>query len=235
MIKRNLSVVIPAAGIGQRVGASIPKQYLPLLGKTIIEHSLLPFLDNANITRVIVSLAKNDRWFESLPIAQHAKIETVIGGVERVDSVLAALNKIDPEDYVLVHDAARPCIKHEDINKLIKTVEKNQQGGILACKVRDTMKRSDHSHNITATVERENLWHALTPQMFVNQQLIDVITANSSSHQITDEASAFEMSGLPVIIVEGRSDNLKVTREEDLSLASFYLSQTVSKEISQKI
>lgn len=225
MIKRNLSVVIPAAGIGQRVGASIPKQYLPILGKTIIEHSLTPFLENPSITRVIVSLAKNDQWFKALPIAQHAKIETVIGGAERVDSVLAALNLIDLEDYVLVHDAARPCIKHEDINKLIKAVEQHQQGAILACKVRDTMKRSDHHNSITATVERDNLWHALTPQMFVNQQLIDAITVNCSSQKITDEASALEMSGVTVMIVEGRSDNLKVTREEDLSLAAFYLSQ----------
>jgi 2-C-methyl-D-erythritol 4-phosphate cytidylyltransferase len=229
MIKRNLSVVIPAAGIGQRVGASIPKQYLPLLGKSIIEHSILPFLDHPSITRVIVSLAKNDHWFDSLPIAHHSKVETVVGGVDRVDSVLAALNTIDPDDYVLVHDAARPCIKHEDINKLIKAVIKHQQGGILACKVRDTMKRSDQCNNITATVERDNLWHALTPQMFVNQQLIDVIIANLSSHKITDEASAFEMSGVPVMIVEGCSDNLKVTREEDLSLATFYLSQKLSQ------
>ena len=225
MIKRNISVVIPAAGIGQRVGASIPKQYLPLLGKTIIEHSLLPFLENPRITRVIVSLAKNDQWFINLPIAQHAKIEIVVGGAERVDSVLAALKIIHSDDYVLVHDAARPCIQHEDINKLINAVEEKQQGGILACKVRDTMKRSDQKNTISATVERDNLWHALTPQMFVNQQLINAILANSQSQKITDEASAFEMSGLPVMIVEGRSDNLKVTREEDLNLAAFYLSQ----------
>tara|TARA_R110001583_G_scaffold10698_2_gene49051 strand:+ start:19919 stop:20608 length:690 start_codon:yes stop_codon:yes gene_type:complete len=225
MIKRNLSVVIPAAGIGQRVGASIPKQYLPLLGKTIIEHSLLPFLEHPRITRVIVSLAKNDQWFINLPVAQHTKVETVVGGVERVDSVLAALKIINGEDYVLVHDAARPCIQQEDINKLINAVEDKQQGAILACKVRDTMKRSDQNNTISNTVERENLWHALTPQMFENQQLINAISASSSSGKITDEASALEMSGVPVMIVEGRSDNLKVTREEDLKLAAFYLSQ----------
>ena len=231
MIKRNLSVVIPAAGIGQRVGASIPKQYLPLLGKTIIEHSLSPFLENPRVIRVIVSLAKNDQWFKQLPIAQHTKIETVEGGAERVDSVLAALKMIAPEDFVLVHDAARPCITNEDIEKLINTVEQQQQGAILACRVRDTMKRSDQDYRISTTVERENLWHALTPQMFLNEQLIDVIMANLCSQKITDEASAFEMSGLPVMIVEGRADNLKVTREEDLSLAAFYLSQKTAQKI----
>jgi len=225
MVNRKLSVVIPAAGIGQRVGASIPKQYLPLLNKTIIEHSLQPFLDHPEVPRVIVSLAENDQWFAELPVAQHPKIETVIGGAERVDSVLAALEKIDVEDYVLVHDAARPCITSADINKLIYAVKSNRQGAILASKVRDTMKRSDEASNITHTVDRDCLWHALTPQMFINEQLIDAIKGCDHPEKITDEASALEMSGLAVTIVEGRADNLKVTREEDLMLAAFYLSQ----------
>lgn len=225
MVNRNLSAVIPAAGIGQRVGATIPKQYLPLLNKTIIEHSLQPFLVHPEITRVIVSLAENDQWFLQLPIAKHPKIETVIGGAERVDSVLAALNIIDADDYVLVHDAARPCISSDDINKLIAIVKSTQQGAILASKVRDTMKRSNESNNITHTVDRDLLWHALTPQMFLNKQLINAINDSEHPEKITDEASALEMSGLPVTIVEGRADNLKVTREEDLQLAAFYLSQ----------
>ena len=225
MVNRKLSAVIPAAGIGQRVGASIPKQYLPLLNKTIIEHSLQPFLDHPEITRVIVSLAENDQWFSHLPIVKHSKIETVTGGAERVDSVLAALAKIDVDDYVLVHDAARPCITSDDINKLIAIVKSTQQGAILACKVRDTMKRSDAANNIKHTVNRESLWHALTPQMFINEQLINAINHSTEQEKITDEASALEMLGLPVTIVEGRSDNLKITRKEDLKLAAFYLSQ----------
>jgi len=225
MPKRNLSVVIPAAGIGKRVGATIPKQYLPLLGKSIIEHSLTPFLEHPEVTRIIVSLAKNDQWFTQLPVAKHAKIETVTGGSERVDSVLAALNILNEEDYVLVHDAARPCIHSNDINQLIEAVKEKQQGAILACKVRDTMKRSDNHNCISRTVERENLWHALTPQMFINKHLIHAINENHHPEKITDEASALVMSGLPVTIVEGRSDNLKITREEDLKLAAFYLSE----------
>lgn len=225
MTKRNLSAVIPAAGIGKRVGATIPKQYLSVLDKTIIEHSITPFLEHPEITRVIVSLAENDQWFTNLPIAKHPKIETVVGGAERVDSVLAALNMIDSEDYVLVHDAARPCIRRGDINKLIKAVESHQQGAILATKVRDTMKRGDLQHAIISTVERDNLWHALTPQMFINKDIIRAIKSNATPEKITDEASALEMLGLPVTMVEGRSDNLKVTREEDLKLATFYLTQ----------
>ncbi|PKF61997.1 2-C-methyl-D-erythritol 4-phosphate cytidylyltransferase [Psychromonas sp. psych-6C06] len=222
---RNIVAVIPAAGIGKRVGANIPKQYLLLRDKTIIEHSLTPFLEHPDIQRVIVSVAHNDQWFTHLSLANHPKIEVVQGGAERVDSVMAALNIIDADDYVLVHDAARPCISSEDINKLISTVRGNLNGAILACKVRDTMKRSNSRQSIEGTVDRENLWHALTPQMFLNAQLCDAINRCQQPEKITDEASALEMAGVTVNVVEGRSDNLKVTREEDLKLAAFYLSQ----------
>ncbi len=225
MSKANLVAVIVAAGIGKRVGADIPKQYLPLAGKTIIEHSLAPFIEHPQITSVVVSIAKNDSWFARLDIAQHGKIKVVEGGAERVDSVLSALQVIGENDYVLVHDAARPCITRTDIDKLIDQVLSSKQGAILASRVRDTMKRSDDTGQIINTVERENLWHALTPQMFANSVLLKAIRDVKEPHRITDEASAMEMSGLPVSIVEGRSDNLKVTREEDLQIAALYLSQ----------
>ena len=225
MSNTNLVAVIAAAGIGKRVGAAIPKQYLTLLGKTIIEHSLTPFLEHPEISRVVVSIATNDQWFAQLDIARHPKIERVEGGEARVDSVLSALAVIDGDDYVLVHDAARPCITRSDIDKLIMTVHESKQGAILGSRVRDTMKRSSPSGQICSTVERENLWHALTPQMFQNKKLINAINSAQNPQKITDEASAMEMSGQPVSIVEGRSDNLKVTRYEDLYLAELYLSQ----------
>lgn len=225
MSKENLVAVIVAAGIGKRVGADIPKQYLTLLGKTIIEHSLTPFIEHPDITEVVIAIAKNDDWFVQLDIANHPKIKVVEGGAERVDSVLSALRVIDANDYVLVHDAARPCITRSDIDKLIATVLSLKQGAILASRVRDTMKRSDQYGQISNTVERENLWHALTPQMFQNRVLLKAIRSVNDPQQLTDEASAMEMSGLPVTIVEGRSDNLKVTREEDLQIAELYLSQ----------
>lgn len=225
MSKLNLVAVLVAAGIGKRVGADIPKQYLSLLGKTIIEHSLAPFINHPDICKVVVSIAKNDRWFSQLGVSKHFKIEVVEGGEERVDSVLSALQVINGDDYVLVHDAARPCISRSDIDKLIAHVTVSKQGAILGSRVRDTMKRSDPHGKIINTVERENLWHALTPQMFQNKALIKAISSAKDPQNITDEASAMEMSGLPVTIIEGRSDNLKVTRQEDLKLAELYLSQ----------
>jgi len=225
MSKANLVAVIAAAGIGKRVGADIPKQYLSLLGQTIIEHSISPFIEHSDITKVIVSIAKNDCWFRKLKIAQNPKIKVVEGGAERVDSVMSALCEIADEDYVLVHDAARPCITRDDIDKLMTQVLSSKQGAILASRVRDTMKRSDPSGQIITTVERANLWHALTPQMFQNGVLRNAISRVKQPEKITDEASAMEMLGLPVTIVEGRGDNLKVTRQEDLQIAALYLRQ----------
>lgn len=229
MSRLSLNAVIAAAGIGKRVGANIPKQYLPLLGKTIIEHSIAPFLNHPDIKKVIVSIAENDLWFAQLPVAKNPKVQVVIGGKERVDSVLCALKVLPQEGYVLVHDAARPCIKSTDIDKLIITAVQSKHGAILGTRVRDTMKRSDPYGQISHTVGRTNLWHALTPQMFENKVLINAIESAEFPQQITDEASAMEMAGLTVAIIEGRSDNLKVTREEDLILAELYLSSSASK------
>ena len=225
MSELSFSVVIPAAGIGKRVGADIPKQYLTILDKTIIEHSIAPFLAHPDIKKVIVSIAKNDQWFKTLSVAQHPKLTIVEGGKERVDSVLNALRTLSNNDYILVHDAARPCLQTSDIDKLISHARTTKTGAMLACRVRDTMKRTNQSNQIEHTVERQNLWHALTPQMFHNQQLITAISNIDEQHLITDEASAIELAGGSVTILEGRSDNLKVTQSEDLLLAEFYLSK----------
>lgn len=225
MTPLSFSVVIPAAGIGKRVGAGIPKQYLTILGKAIIEHSIRPFLEHQHIKRVVVSLAKDDQWFHTLTIAQHPKLTLVVGGEERVDSVLSALKALPENDFVLVHDAARPCLQTCDIEQLLVHARSTNTGAMLACRVRDTMKRTDSFNHVTKTVERENLWHALTPQMFNNKQLIDAISNVQERHLITDEASAIELAGGQVMILEGRSDNLKVTQPEDLLLAEFYISK----------
>ena len=230
MIKKNIVAVIAAAGIGKRVGGIVPKQYLTLLGKSIIEYSIQPFIDHPQVDSVIVSIAKNDQWFKQLAVAKNRKIKIVEGGAERVDSVLSALLVIDKKDYVLVHDAARPCITREDIDKLITKVFTSKQGALLGSRVRDTMKRSNNNGLIVETVERQQLWHALTPQMFENGLLIEAINNAEDKAKITDEASAMEMNGFPVSIVEGRSDNLKVTRQEDLKIAELYLSQSINKD-----
>ncbi|MFM5287798.1 2-C-methyl-D-erythritol 4-phosphate cytidylyltransferase [Aeromonas veronii] len=220
-----LTAIVPAAGIGSRMGADCPKQYLQLAGKTILEHTLERLLSHPAIAQVIVALAPHDRWFEALPVAADPRIVRVEGGAERAFSVLNALHVAQGE-WVLVHDAARPCLTHGDLDALIATAM-NCGGAILGSRVRDTMKRSDGEGNIIATVEREQLWHALTPQMFPTRALKRALEEGLLllGATITDEASAMERAGFAVRMVEGRADNIKVTRPEDLSLAGLFLSQ----------
>ncbi|OEC52035.1 MULTISPECIES: 2-C-methyl-D-erythritol 4-phosphate cytidylyltransferase [unclassified Aeromonas] len=219
-----LTAIVPAAGIGSRMGADCPKQYLQLAGKTILEHTLERLLSHPAIAQVIVALAPHDRWFEALPVAADPRIVRVEGGAERAFSVLNGLHVAQGE-WVLVHDAARPCLTHGDLDALIAAAM-NCGGAILGSRVRDTMKRSDGEGNIIATVEREQLWHALTPQMFLTRALkLALEEGLLLGATITDEASAMERAGFTVRMVEGRADNIKVTRPEDLSLAGLFLSQ----------
>lgn len=221
---RGLTAIVPAAGIGSRMGADCPKQYLPLAGRTILEHTLGCLLSHPAIARVIVALAPHDGWFEQLPVAADPRILRVEGGAERAYSVLNAL-RVAEADWVLVHDAARPCLTHGDLDRLIAAALASD-GAILGSRVRDTMKRTDAQGNILATVEREQLWHALTPQMFPTQALRRALEEGLTLGAIiTDEASAMERAGFTVKMVEGRADNIKVTRPEDLALAGLFLSQ----------
>ncbi|WP_339723114.1 2-C-methyl-D-erythritol 4-phosphate cytidylyltransferase [uncultured Paraglaciecola sp.] len=226
------SVVVPAAGIGKRMRADCPKQYLHIAGKTIIEHTLTNLLGHSQVKRVIVVLHAKDKSFAELPIASHPKVEVVEGGQERCDSVLAGLNYLpEDEDWVLVHDAARPCLAKSDLTALLQLATQGSSGGILATPVRDTMKRAvalkmNDQHFINYTESRENLWHALTPQFFNCVTLRRALNAATKENvQITDEASAMEHLGEKVILVEGRASNIKITQPEDLLLAEFYLTQ----------
>lgn len=218
------TVVVPAAGIGSRMGASCPKQYLPLAGKFLIEHTLERLLAHPRIERVVVAIAADDDFFPTLPVASHPRLMTTTGGCERADSVLNGLSLVESE-WVLVHDAARPCITHQDIDRLIHAGLAGD-GAILGSRVRDTMKRSDAAGYIQKTVDRDQLWHALTPQFFRTTLLRDAIQQGQSQGlPITDEASAMELAGWRPLMVEGRADNIKVTRPEDLALAALFLSQ----------
>jgi len=230
------SVVVPAAGIGKRMQADCPKQYLHIAGKTIIEHTLTNLLEHNQVKRVIVVLNANDQSFAQLAIASHPRIEVVEGGQERCDSVLAGLNYLrEDEEWVLVHDAARPCLAKSDLTALLQLADQGNIGGILASPVRDTMKRAYFSKKneqsfIEHTESRENLWHALTPQFFncvtLRRALDEAIKQNAT---ITDEASAIEYIGEKVILVEGRASNIKITQPEDLLLAEFYLTRQQAK------
>lgn len=220
--------VVPAAGIGSRMLSECPKQYLTIGKQTILEHSIASLLAHPAVTRVIVALSPEDVQFRQLAIAHDPRIIPVTGGNLRAESVLAGLNAAGNAGWVLVHDAARPCLHADDLARLLAIATHSRVGGILAAPVRDTMKRAEPAKAAIAhTVDREALWHALTPQFFPLDLLRGcLLRALNEGAIITDEASALEYCGYHPELVVGRSDNIKVTRPEDLALAAFYLTQS---------
>lgn len=214
--------VIPAAGVGARMAADRPKQYLQLGGRSILEHSLGCFLDHPGLKGLVVSIASDDPFWPSLQCAGDPRIVRVDGGRERADSVLNALLYLHTQgagdnDWVLVHDAARPNLSREDLDKLLSELADDPVGGLLAVPARDTLKRMDKNGRAVETIDRRLIWQAYTPQMFrlgaLHRALADSLVADAI---ITDESSAMEWAGLAPRLIEGRSDNIKVTRPEDL-------------------
>lgn len=222
-------VIIPAAGIGRRFGGSIPKQYQSLHGKPVIEHTLAKFLYHNLIEKIVVVINPEDYFWQQLQLHSYSdKVIVTTGGSHRCQSVYAGLQAILPfasaQDFILVHDAVRPCINHADVNNLISRVSNHPVGGILATKVRDTLKYTNENNEIVNTLSRENVWQALTPQMFRFKILSQALQqAIINDNYITDEASAIEALGFVPMIVEGRTDNIKITYHEDLALAEKYL------------
>lgn len=223
----NFWAVVPAAGVGKRMNADRPKQYLELAGKTVIEHTLLRLLSAEVFTAVAVAISEEDPYWPDLDVSAHKKIITAAGGKERADSVLSALKAIrtvaSDDDWVLVHDAARPCITTIDIHHLIDSLKTDEIGGILALSSHDTLKSVQGDNIIVGTLDRSHIWRALTPQMFRYGLLKNALEAAEGNTAITDEASALELQGMQPKIVEGRPDNIKITRPEDLALAQFYM------------
>ncbi len=222
--------VIPAAGVGRRMAAERPKQYLKIQDKCLLEYALERFCRHPKIRGVVVALAENDPHWHTLTISEHEKIKTCTGGKERCHSVLHALQLLQSlgmqDDWVLVHDAARPCLREEDINTLIRETGEHEVGGVLAVPVRDTMKRAAANGEITQTVSRENLWHALTPQMFRLDQLQRALSAAlAEGLHVTDEAQALEALGLRPRLIQGHPENIKVTLQSDLALAEWFLAK----------
>ncbi len=220
--------LIPAAGAGRRMGGATPKQYLELAGRPVIEHVLARFVDHPWIAGTLVVLDPSDDRWEGTSYAGHPRVHRAEGGAERCHSVLNGLDALaalaSSDVWVLVHDAARPCLRPADLERMLETLADDPVGGILAVPVRDTMKRADGSGRIGATVDREALWHALTPQMFRLGVLREALSAVvGAGDLVTDEAEAVERMGRAPRLVEGHADNLKVTRPEDLSLARFFL------------
>ena len=220
--------IVPAAGRGQRFGSGTPKQYQQILGLTIIEHSLKALLGHPEIDGVMVALAPDDPFWAGWREMEGKPIYTCQGGVERADSVLAALQAlpatIDEDQFVLVHDAARPCLRGIDLSRLIAIGQADPIGAILAAPVRDTIKRANEDGRSSMTEPRDPLWRALTPQMFRRGGLTRALQAAMRvGAKVTDEAQAMERLGLKPKLVEGSEDNIKVTTPADLALAEFIL------------
>ena len=229
--------VLPAAGIGRRMGSTIPKQYLTIDGTPLLLHALRRLSAVREIQKIIVVIHPEDsRWAElekSIKEEFGNRIITVMGGGERYESVLNGLTALTEfagkDDWVLVHDAVRPCVRTSDIENLIQKVSLHSIGGLLGSPVDNTLKRVDKELTVIETVDRESYWNALTPQMFRFALLKESIQAVVvSGEQVTDEAAAMEVAGFKPIMIAGHKDNIKITVEADLVLASQILKNQAS-------
>ncbi len=234
--KNKYWAIVPAAGIGRRLGAKTPKQYQKLHGREVLAWTLQILIELDFMEKIILVLHPDDKYFSSYLEVEFPDVVVVNGGEERQHSVVNGLKYLETfasdDDWILVHDAARPCLLSEDLNKLLSHLENDEVGGILASPIKDTLKHSDSSLptegslKITSTLNRNEYWLAATPQLFRFRMLLNALTKAQEAGQIaTDEAAAVEALGLPVKIVEGRSDNIKITSTEDLALAEFLLKQ----------
>jgi 2-C-methyl-D-erythritol 4-phosphate cytidylyltransferase len=214
-------VVIPAAGRSARMGESQAKQYIEVAGRTLIEWAAAPFLARGDCSGIVVVLDAADRRWHELALARDPRVRTAFGGAQRADSVLAGLDALADraatQDWVLVHDAARPCLADRDLEALITTLWNDAVGGLLAAPVVDTLKRAAPDGRVRETVARESLWRALTPQMFRYGMLCGALRSVAVARRaVTDEAQAVEEAGLQPKLVAGSPDNLKVTVPSDL-------------------
>lgn len=222
-------VVVPAAGVGKRMGADRPKQYLPLLGRPLLSLTLRNILTWPGLSGVVVAISQDDSYFAHLPEAQHSLVHTVTGGAERADSVLAALNYLatreSDDTTVLVHDAARPCVSLEDISALLHTDVSDM--ALLAQPASDTVKLSRNEQDcnlVDKTLDRTLIWLAQTPQKAPLAILQSCLRKGlEQGAAITDEASALELFGYAPQLVPGRRDNFKVTHPTDIILAETVL------------
>lgn len=218
--------IVPAGGTGERMGGTTPKQYLPLAGATVLEWALAPLLAHAGLVRLIVALPAGDSTFAGLAAAHDDRVHTVTGGANRADSVAAgleALTDLDAELPVLVHDAARPCLTGDDLEGVLAAATE-PAGALLAVPVRDTLKRGYKDGRVGATLDRTDLWQALTPQGFPLQTLRRALAPQALDDPgITDEASAVERLGMAPRLIAGAASNIKITAPDDLPLAAAIL------------
>ncbi len=222
--------LIPAAGVGRRFGAEVPKQYLELSGRPVIDHAIGAFVGHPGIAGCVVVLGGEDGWWaDTSGYAEHPTVQRAPGGAERCHSVRNGLDVLArlaaDDDWVLVHDAARPCLRRADLDALLLALADEPVGALLAVPIADTVKRAE-AERVAATVPRGDLWRAYTPQAFrvgLLRRALD--QAEAQDLIVTDDASAVELLGLRPRLIEGHTDNIKITRPEDLVLAAFFLAR----------
>lgn len=222
--------VVPAAGRGTRFGGPVPKQYLQAGGQLVIAHTLTALLGNPAVAGVMVAIGADDADWPGWNELGGKPVLTCTGGATRAESVLAGLQalpeSVRADDFVLVHDAARPNLRQSDLSRLLEVGRTDPVGGILAAPVRDTLKQAGDDGGIDATVPRARLWCAYTPQMFRRHQLLRALgDAAAAGVEVTDEAMAIERLGLRPLLVECAEDNFKITTPADLSRFEFELSR----------
>ncbi|ASG68480.1 2-C-methyl-D-erythritol 4-phosphate cytidylyltransferase [Francisella halioticida] len=228
----NKYVIIPAAGIGTRMQLDIPKQYYKLSNdKTILDNTLEKFIDNPLFDYIIISLNSQDEFWDQSIYYDHPKVDTCIGGATRFESVYNALRFIrgNSNDWIFVHDAARPCVDTENIIALYElTKTSHSQAGILAVKAFETVKKIATKNIVVKTIDRNDIWLAQTPQLSRLGQLeksFDFCYSNNLINKITDEASALELYGINPIVIEGGRRNIKITTQDDLDIVNWQLSK----------
>lgn len=221
--------IVPAAGKGSRFGDPLPKQYHALLGKTVIEHTIDKLDTFGQFEKIAVAIAPDDTHWSTLDINTKTPVQSYVGGEERLHSVYNAAIEIekemDEDDWILVHDAARPCVDLDDMRRLVVAVSGHPSGGILAAPVADTLKRVDASQQVCETMRRDVYWRAFTPQLFLGKLLIDALEQRINDYptKVFDEAGAMELIGHRPLVVEGQASNIKITASSDLELAQSIL------------
>lgn len=230
-MRQKIWAIVPAGGIGSRMNSAIPKQYLPLNGCTVIEQTLARLCACDSVNQLLIGIAKNDTYWQQSGFENKKLTAVVEAGAERVNTVENCLRYIEQqggaEDWALVHDAARPCVRVAEMDALIEAVVGHAEGGILAVALSDTIKRgeqTDTANKILQTVPRDDLWRAMTPQLFKVGDLLSAIqTARARNVLITDEASAMETAGVQPLLIPCSPDNIKITLPQDIQFAQMIL------------
>ena len=234
------NTIIPAAGFGARMGVATPKQYLELACEPVIAHVLRIFLDCPRIASVNLILSNEDTVFKNLQCANHPKLNVYYaGGKTRAETVLNGLqaikDRVSVDDWILVHDAARPCLSTALLNELLDTLHEDAVGGLLAIPLAETLKRADSNHKVARTESRDALWQAQTPQMFHYGLLTQALQRFSQFNAVpTDEAQAIEALGYAPTLVRGDLRNLKITYPQDLELAELIINSNLIQGVKKE-